>query len=140
MLFMFCFLRISLSMAEGFISDVWFLFLGTSLEVFVLAFIIISLTVFIFTLMSLCESLDRFSATESSSVSLLYLVQFVIMRLAAPSIFVELLMVNCISSWSDLDIPGITFQLVMFGAPIVFRVRSMIDGLQPVRCHVGVLP
>ena len=63
MLFMFCFLRISLSMAEGFISDVWFLFLGTSLEVFVLAFIIISLTVFIFTLMSLCESLDRFSAT-----------------------------------------------------------------------------
>ena len=94
MLFMFCFLRISLSKAEGFISDVWILFLGTSLEEFVLAFIIISLSVFIFTLMSLGESLGRFSVPKSSSVSLLYLVQFVIMRLAASSLFVELLMVN----------------------------------------------
>ena len=98
MLFMFCFLRISLSMAEGFISGVWFLFLGTSFEVFDLAFIIISLSVSICMLISLFGSLDGLSAPVSFSVSLLYLFQFVIIRLAVPSVFVELVMVNCISS------------------------------------------
>ena len=97
--FLFCFLFISLSRADRFISAVRFFFLVIIFEDFVFASVIMSFIVLIFVCRLLVARFWRFLGSIASfSVSSLYSVQSVIMTLVWGWCFMLCLIVNCISS------------------------------------------